>query len=157
MHAIWSYFFNKRLSTCKDLPFTSFQRSLMLSMFLATFFFCKACHFCLHCKVLSNMLTYFLVTSGYSQSHSNSHLLNAQFVNVIQKVHLLNCVDGNREYSVSLKTARMREDKAKKKKLLYWSNPPDPNFTPYPRHFYLFIYFFWGEKIKIKALSWILR
>ena len=61
---------------------------------------------------LSNMLTYFFVTSGYGQSHSNSHLLNARFVNVIQKVHLLNCVaiDGNREYSVSLKTARMRED-----------------------------------------------
>ena len=58
-------------------------------------FFCKACHFCLHCQVLSNTLTYFLVTSGYGQSHSNSHLLNARFVNVIQKVHLLNCVDGN--------------------------------------------------------------
>ena len=52
----------------------------------------------------------FFVTSGYSQLHLNSHLLNARFVNVIQKVHLLNCVDGNREYSVSLKTARMRED-----------------------------------------------
>ena len=28
----------------------------------------------------------------------------------------------------------------KKNKLLYWSNPPDPNFTHYPRHFYLFIF-----------------
>ena len=54
---------NVCLSTCKDLPFTSFQRS-----------------------------------------HSDSHLLKAWFVNVIQKVHLLNCVDGNWEYSVSSKT-----------------------------------------------------
>ena len=53
---------------------------------------------------------YFFVTSGYGQSHSNSHLLNVRFVDVIQKVHLLNCVDGNREYSMSLKTACMRED-----------------------------------------------
>ena len=42
--------------------------------------------------------------------------------------------------------------KAKKKKLLYWSNPPDPNFTPYPRHFYLFIYFFLRRKNKNKSI-----
>ena len=40
-----------------------------------------------------------------------------------------------------------------KKKLLYWSNPPDPNFTPYPRHFYLFIYlFFLRRKNKNKSI-----
>ena len=77
----------------------------MLSMFLATFSSVKHAIFVyIAIKGLSNMLTYFFVTSGYSQSHSNSHLLNAQFVNVIQKVHLLNCVDGNQGYSVSLKT-----------------------------------------------------
>ena len=76
----------------------------MLSMFLATFSSVKHAIFVYIANVLSNMLTYFFVTSGYGQSHSNSHLLNARFVSVIQKVHLLNCVDGNREYSVSLKT-----------------------------------------------------
>ena len=38
-----------------------------------------------------------------------------------------------------------------KKKLLYWSNPPDPNFTPYPRHFYLF-FFFLRRKNKNKSI-----
>ena len=39
---------------------------------------------------------------------------------------------------------------SQKKKLLYWSNPPDPNFTPNPRHFYLFIFF--EEKNKNKSI-----
>ena len=67
-------------------------------------FFCKACHFCLHCKWTVKHAHIFFVTSGLGQSHSDSHLLNGRFVNVIQKVHLLNCFDGNWEYSVSLKT-----------------------------------------------------
>ena len=52
----------------------------------------------------------FFLSHPGTVNHIQIHMLNAQFVNVIQKVHLLNCVDGNREYSVSLKTARMWED-----------------------------------------------
>ena len=61
------------LSTCKDLLFTSFQRTLMLSMFLAMFSSVKHAIFVYITNELSNMLTYFFVTSGYV-NHIRIHI-----------------------------------------------------------------------------------
>ena len=98
------------LSTCKDLPFTSFQRSLMLSMFLAKFSSVKHAIFgyiAKYCQTCSHIFLSHLGTVNHIRIHiCYMHALSMWY----KKVHLLNCVDGNREYSMSLKTARMRED-----------------------------------------------